>query len=189
MTRYKVILPVLLLVAVTSRGLAAAGRYAISTEQIAATVNRFGIEVAPDQVKLLSGVVATTADPRLTVRSVHSWGSERLMARLECESREQCLPFFVGLEVVRGNGSTNATGLSKSGAEAQPSATPTAKDYVLRKGSPATLQIDSDRVHIRVSVICLENGVQGQTIRVTSKDHRIVYSAQVVDGGLLQGRL
>jgi hypothetical protein len=42
---------------------------------------------------------------------------------------------------------------------------------------------------VGLSVICLQNGITGQTIRATSKDHTVVYTAEVVDGGLLKGRL
>ena len=186
MTRRNVFLPGLVLAAAVLPAAAAPGRYAISAEQIAATVSQYGIAIAPDHVELLSGVVATTTAPRLSVRSVHSWGSERLMARLECESRAECLPFFVGLEVARGSGAAAAA----QGKNTVPSTlTPAPKESVLRKGSPATLQLDGERVHIRISVICLENGAPGQIIRVTGKDHRLVYSAQVLAGGLLQGRL
>ena len=187
MRRPEVILTCLLCAVAVLPASAASGRYAISPEEVAATVSRYGIEIAPDHVKFLSGVVATTATPRLTVRSIHSWGTERLMARLECQSHEECLPFFVGLEVARDSGTASGP-LTQEGS-AGPAATPAPKNYVLRKGSPATLQLDGERVHIRISVICLENGVAGQTIRVTGKDHRLVYTAQVLDTGLLQGRL
>jgi flagella basal body P-ring formation protein FlgA len=60
---------------------------------------------------------------------------------------------------------------------------------VVKAGSPATLLLDGDHVHIRLSVICLQNGITGQTIRATSKDHTVVYTAEVVDGGVLKGRL
>jgi flagella basal body P-ring formation protein FlgA len=59
----------------------------------------------------------------------------------------------------------------------------------VRKGSTATLLLDSDRVHIRFPVVCLENGVPGQKIRVTGVDRRQVYMAEVIDGTLLKGRL
>jgi len=190
MKRFKVILLGLLLVVAGLPAGAGTGRYAISTEQIAATVSRYGIEIAPDHVRLLSGVMATTAAPRLTVRSINSWGNERLMARLECASREECLPFFVGLEIARDSGAgAPVRSTTEEGTGPQSSATPARKDNVLRKGSPATLQLDGERVHIRISVICLENGAPGQVIRVTGKDHRLVYTAKVLDGSLLQGRL
>ena len=47
----------------------------------------------------------------------------------------------------------------------------------------------ADRVHIRLSVICLQNGAPGQMIRVTGKDRKLVFTAQVIDGNLLKGRL
>ena len=61
--------------------------------------------------------------------------------------------------------------------------------FVVRAGSPAVLLLDSDHVHIRLSVICLENGSTGQKIRVESKDPRQTYVAEVIDGGILRGSL
>jgi hypothetical protein len=66
---------------------------------------------------------------------------------------------------------------------------PRPKQIVIRNGSPAMLQLDGAHVHIRIPVICLESGAAGQTIRATDKDRRRTYAAQVVDNGLLQGRL
>jgi hypothetical protein len=188
MTRYKAIFPWLLFAAASSV-MAEQGHYAISPAQIAATVNRYGIGIAPDQVRLLTGVVATTNAPRLTVRSIQPWGNERMMARLECENREQCLPFLVGLEMGPANGSQMGPKSSTPSGNAATNEAASPKAYLLRKGAPATLQLDSERVHIRISVICLENGAPGQTIRVTGIDHRLVYTARVMDGGLLLGRL
>jgi hypothetical protein len=189
MSRYKVILPWMLLAAAVCSAAAAPGHYAISTDQIAATMSRFGMQIAPDQVKLLTDVVSTTTDPRLAVRSIQPWGNQRMMVRLECESREQCLPFFVGLQIGQGSDTQSSASASQHGSNFGPASTASSKNYAVRSGSPATLQLDGERVHIRISVICLENGAPGQTIRVTGKDHRLVYSAQVMGGGQLQGRL
>jgi flagella basal body P-ring formation protein FlgA len=49
--------------------------------------------------------------------------------------------------------------------------------------------IDGGHVHIRIPVICLENGVPGQTIRATDKEHHRIYIAQVIEDGLLQARI
>ena len=66
MTRYKAILSSH---DFGSRGLPprcrGTGHYAISTEQIAATMGRLGMQIAPAQVTLLSDVVATNPAPRL----------------------------------------------------------------------------------------------------------------------------
>jgi flagella basal body P-ring formation protein FlgA len=59
----------------------------------------------------------------------------------------------------------------------------------VRAGSPATLLLEGAHVHISLSVVCLESGAVGQTIRASSPDHRQVYKAQVVRDGVLEGRL
>jgi flagella basal body P-ring formation protein FlgA len=38
-------------------------------------------------------------------------------------------------------------------------------------------------------VICLQNGVRGQRIRVASKDHRRFFEGEVVGTGVLKGSL
>jgi hypothetical protein len=188
MKRLKAILSCTFLAAAVCSATAETGHYAISTEQIAATVSRAGVQILPEQVTLLTDVVATKVSPVLKVRSIERWSNERVMARLECENREECLPFFVGLRV-------NQRGAASSGnlVEGLPlfSSGPagSSKAFAVRSGSPATLMLDSDRVHIRLSVICLENGAPGQMIRVTGKDRRLVFTAQVIDGSLLKGRL
>jgi hypothetical protein len=189
MMRFKAILPWGVLAAAVSLAQAAPGHYAISTAQIAATMSRFGIEVAPQQVRLLADVTATTESPRLVVRSIRPWGNQQVVARLECEESEECLPFFVSLGWNSDEGARTLTASSAHGTGAQPGQIGAPKNYVVRSGSPAILQLDNEHVHIRIAVICLENGAPGQRIRVTGKDHRMIYTAQVVDGSLLKGRL
>jgi flagella basal body P-ring formation protein FlgA len=53
--------------------------------------------------------------------------------------------------------------------------------FVVHTGSPAVLLLDSDHVHIRLTVVCLENGSPGQTIRVETQDHSQTFEAQVQD--------
>jgi hypothetical protein len=189
MRRLKAVLFCVLFAAAVCPAVAAPGQYAISTEQIAATVSRMGMQVLPEQVTLLTDVVATKASPALKVRSIERWTNERMMARLECENREECLPFFVGLRMGQ-SGAAASSGSPSQGAKLFDSgATGSSKAFAVRSGSPATLMLDSERVHIRLSVICLENGAPGQMIRVTGKDHRLVFTAQVIDGSLLKGKL
>lgn len=185
MTRMQIIFPWVLAAGAASYAMAAPGRYPISAEQVAATMGRMGMQIAPEQVTLLTQVVATTSAPRLRVNSVEPWSDGRLRARLECESPEQCLPFFVGLRV---NGDQSQAASAQS-APAVFSISRLPKAITIRNGDEAILRLDSERVHIRLTVICLENGAQGQTIRVTSKDRKMTYRAQVVDGATLQGRL
>lgn len=187
--RTRGILSWMVLAVAASAAQAAPGHYAISTAQIAATVTRFGIAVEPAQVKLLADVVATTDSPRLVVRSIRPWGNQRVMARLECENPAQCMPFFVGVQMKANDSSQTAAGTSTGATGSTLAQLNSPHDYLVRSGTPATLQLDNDHVHIRIQVICLQNGSLGQKIRVTSKDHRITYMAEVVDGSLLKGSL
>lgn len=164
---------------------AASARYPINTQQVAAAVTSMGVDVAPEQVTFLAEVVATTSAPHLTVRSMQRWGNQKMMARLACESTDQCLPFFVTLKV-----SPGTQGGSLPAQVAPPAVVPPAvKHFVVKSGTPATLLLDGEKIHIRMAVICLESGAAGQTIRVTDRDRKVVFHAQVVDGGLLQGRI
>jgi hypothetical protein len=174
----------MVVVATASPALAAGARYPINTQQVAAAVSRTGMEIAPEQVTLLSDVVSSTSAPHLSVRSMQRWGNQKMMARLECESSDQCLPFFVSLNV-----SSEAQGSSGAQPSLPPAFSPTPRHVVVKSGTPATLMLDGPRVHIRLSVICMENGATGQTIRVSDRDRKVFFRAQVVDSGLLQGRL
>lgn len=167
---------------------AATQHFAISNGIIAAVISQTGLEIAPEQVSLLTEVVATTPAPVLKVRSIEKLDKQRLLARMECENRDECLPFFVSIQV--GQSSATQTFMSSTKASATDTAPQSSvKSVVLHVGSMATLQLDGDHVHIRIPVICLESGSPGQTIRATDKNHRVVYSAQVIDGSLVKGRL
>jgi len=166
---------------------ASAARYPISRDQVAAAVSRLGMQVAPDQVTMLANVSASTSVPTLTVRSIEPWIDHRLTARIECESSGQCLPFYVSLSVAPDAAAQAAAAVAQTNLPK--SSTVSSRHFAVLSGTPATLMLDGGRVHIRLSVICLESGVLGQTIRVTDRDRKKVFRAEVVDGGLLKGSL
>ncbi len=166
---------------------AATTRCAIASDLIAAKMNEMGIQVSPDQIVLLTDVTATVPSPVLKVSSVEKLDHERMLVRLECEQSEQCLPFFVSIAPGHENDAqtTPPAGLSPVHLPARYAARPP----VLRSGTPAKLLLQGEHVQITLSVICLESGAPGQTIRVTDKEHRMFYSAEVVNGALLKGTL
>ena len=162
---------------------AASGRYAITTERIAAAVSSNGVAVSPDQVTLPANVVARVADPVLKMTSIDRAGDGRATARLECAQANQCLPFIVTLRMTAVPVAMSSPGRSPASTQSKP--VPPA----VHAGSPATLQLEGAHVHIVLSVTCLENGAIGQTIRATSQDRSKVYIVQVVHEGILEGRL
>ena len=176
----------LLLAALGVPGWAASGHYAIRAESVASAMNGMGMQIVPEQVMLMSDVVATSLSPKLRVRSVDKWGDHRLMVRLECVNPQECVPFMVGLQLGKGGDAENAASSLQS---ATGTTRPSLKSYVVRAGAQTTLMLDGERVHIRIPVVCMENGIPGQKVRVRSSDRKQVYTAEVVDATLLKGRL
>jgi hypothetical protein len=164
---------------------AAAGRYAVTAELIAAAVSSNGVAISPDQVTMLTGVFASVANPQLRVISIGRAGNQRTIARLECAATDQCLPFFVAL---RTDDNTNAA-LAVSIAPAPVAVKTRTAQIAVRSGSTATLLLEGPHVQITLPVICMQNGSPGQTIRTTSPDRRQSYVAQVGADGTLKGRL
>lgn len=193
MTIDKLISGCIVFAVMTWPAMAASEHYPIGTEQIAATVARMGVQIAPSQVTLLTEVVASTPNPALQVQFLQRYGADRFMVRLECESKEDCLPFIASVHVGEGEATQLAAVSSRMSLLKEPFSSSVSgsrpESIVIRSGSSATLLLDGGHVHIRIPVTCLENGSTGQTIRATDKDRRRVYKAQVVANGVLQGRL
>jgi hypothetical protein len=188
MMRFRSIVPMTIVFCLAIPAHAANQHYAIRAESIAAAINGMGMQVAPRQVALLSDVVSTSTAPRLRVRSMDKLGSHRLMVRVECQNPEECLPFFVRVDL----SADNQTQLGASGVHLQSSDSMAAghsKPDAIKAGSPATLLLDGDHLHISLSVVCLENGAPGQKIRVAAGERRQIYLAEVINGKLLKGTL
>jgi flagellar basal body P-ring formation chaperone FlgA len=181
MTRYRYISALIGLAAAALPVMAATARVAINPAQVAGAISNAGIKISPEQVTLLADVVANQADPTLVVESMERWGDNRMKVRMNCANSE-CLPFFVAVQWGQTEPTPAAfTNRGSVGASAS------LKPIVLHAGSAATLILDSDHVHIKLPVICLESGTVGQTIRVASKDHRQTFTAQVGDPAALKG--
>lgn len=165
----------------------AAGQYPISAAQIAIEINRMGMPVTPGQIRMPADVTAATESPALKVRSVQPQDGGEVLVRLECERAGQCLPFFVRVQTTSGNSIAN--NVNEPARAMTPVRIQSSQIPLLKNGATATLLLEGDHVHITMPVISLQNGAPGQTIRVTSPDHRKTYSAQVVNATLLKGRL
>jgi hypothetical protein len=182
MTRVRYISLVIGLAAVTFPAMAATARVAINPVQVAGAISNAGIKISPEQVTLLADVVANQADPTLVVESMERWGDNRMKVRMNCANSE-CLPFFVAVQWGQ-NEPRPAAFVNRGTVGASAS-----KPIVLHAGSTATLILDSDHVHIKLPVICLESGTVGQTIRVSSLDHRQTFTAQVGVSAALKGTI
>jgi hypothetical protein len=189
MKHYRLLGITLLFATLSASAEAATTREIITAAQVATAIRRAGLNVSAEQVALPSDVVAKTDAPALKVESVSAWQGDLASVRLDCVVSDECLPFVV---IVRRNPKDVAEGLftaAKEQASRRPPVEGLGSKVVVRIGSPAVLLLDGGHVHIQLAVICLENGVMGQTIRVAGRAHQQTYLAEVCSDGLLRGRL
>lgn len=193
MKRIRLMVGCIVFASMTWPALAASVGYAISTEQVASAVSKIGVRVEPSQVTLLIDVSTASPNAALQVRSVERLGSDRFITRLECINSDDCRPFMASVQVNSDEAARLAVASNRlsilKDSSPESSSQPRTKPMVIRGGSHAMLQLDGGHVHIRIPVICLQSGSEGQTIRASSPDHRQIYAAKVVGDGLLQGRL
>ncbi len=185
MTRLKSCLSWFLFSALAAPAFAGSGHYAIRPERIAGAMATMGMQVSAAQLTMLTDAVASTADPQLKVQSMQRWPGDRVMVRMECANREECLPFFVSVRL--GSGQSDQVAMANVAMTVQ--GNNQRPVMVVRAGAPATLYLDGDHIHIRVAVVCLQSGAVGQTIRAAGPDRQQTYTAQVAGEGVLRGRL
>ncbi|MGA7341571.1 MAG: flagella basal body P-ring formation protein FlgA [Terracidiphilus sp.] len=181
------ILPWVLLAAAALPAWAGRGRFAITADEVAAALSNHGLQISPQQVVLLTGALASVAAPELQVKSVDRAGDQRAVARLECADSGQCLPFVVALHLSQSENTEPLPASSQRPARAN--APNRRSSFAVRAGSHATLLLDGAHVHINLTVICLQNGAPGQIIRATDLNRSQVYTVQVAEDGVLEGRL
>jgi hypothetical protein len=166
---------------------AVAAQNVITAEQVAAALNGAGLTTSVKQVVLLTEVVASTNAPTLKIESMQQWSDHETKVRLSCVKPQECLPFFVA---IRGS---QAQAVSPLLADHSSVATLRAKSdsgsLAVHAGSREVLRLEGGHVHIQMYVVCLENGSVGQTIRVSSLDHKQTYLAEVDSGQMLRGTL
>jgi hypothetical protein len=165
---------------------AQSNRLSITQSQVAAAIDGAGMQVSDAQVTLLSNIVSAAGNPALKVESIEKWGDGRDMVRLECANPGECLPFIVALRLSAEQQERLA--LSSQLHPISFPAKPRASDAI-RAGSTAVLLLDGPHVHIQLSVVCLENGSIGQSIRVATRDRRLTFMAEVLSGSTLRGQL
>ncbi|MGA9527455.1 MAG: flagella basal body P-ring formation protein FlgA [Terriglobales bacterium] len=158
------------------------GRISISHEVIANAVRLAGTEVTPEQVHVLSNVTAR-AGAILRVKSVAGAADGKLLAKMACRNANDCLPFYVLVDEPR----NVSNGANK--AHSAPTLAKAQEHPLVARGQPVTLVIDKTDSRIRLSVICLEGGLAGQTIRVASPDRKRIYTAEVINSTVVRSAL
>ncbi len=163
--------------------------YVLGEQQVAAAVSTSQLLISSKQIQLLATIVATQPSPRLDVVSAEAWGERRSKVRIACHEAHECLPFWVAVNWPDEGHARSAIALwehsNRNGARVLSKRQPP----VLRAGQAATMVVDSGRVHLQLPVICLESGAVGRTIRVSSRDHKQVFAAEVVSSEIVKGKI
>ena len=157
----------------------ASERIAVSRTQIADAMQAAGFETTADQLQMLSNVTSI-AGARLRVAKVTTQSPDTALAKLNCPARE-CLPFYVLVHDAQVAAApaivTPAAKIEKTGT--QP---------LIKRGKPVTLLIESPNLRIVLPAISLQSGEPGQTIKVSSPDHKRNYRAEVVSEKLVRSQ-
>lgn len=149
------------------------------------------------EVRLAADITSAVTRPALEIQSMVPLNAHEVRLRITCRDRSECLPFFAVATYSQAIDPTALEHDSKLRAAAATSVAsttttpiaPVLTPVTMRIGSPATLDFDEARVHVRVDVICLENGASGDRIRVTTRDHKQIYVAEILSPGNLKGTL
>ena len=182
-----VVLAILLGGIVSASAQAQPNRSAITPEHVAGALVDAGWKVNAAQVKLLSQVTSTVRGAWLEVVQVTHWHQDMLKVELRCHDPRACLPFYVLVDQIRAADKPGQTAAMPADVQAKPPLLETtAEKPLMRSGDPATLTFSDQGLRITMPVVCLENGHQGQKIRVASADHKRFYKAEIVGPGLLK---
>jgi hypothetical protein len=183
----KIRLPISLLPVLAVLALPAAASSPVTAAQVAAVLHNIGMKTTEDQIDLPANVVSASATPALRIESMEVWGDHQLKVRLGCGNAGECLPFFVTVHGSQPQAASTQAVENPLPRNMKPN--PDAASSSIRAGSKATLLLDGGHVHIRIKVVCLQNGSAGQVIRVVSLDHRQTYMAEISEGNILRGKL
>jgi hypothetical protein len=171
-------------------------RYELAAQQIAAAVRheliKSGVEVTEDEISLPARIVATEPAPLFEINSVEKFSGyefegrivTRSKIKLSCRVTSACLPFYAIVSWKGAAGESSAKAFLPSSLE---SLAPKSK-VTMSAGTPATLVMGDENIHIQLKVVSLESGPRGGLIRVASPDHKTVYVAEIVSANLVRGR-
>jgi len=153
-----------------------AERAAITPVHITGALSTAGLHVNAGQVESLSLMTASEPNPKLTATKVETLDSNTTKVRLQCERTDICLPFYVLVHWPEG---------SKQDFKSTAQTRIVLEPLMVHNGKDATLVFEGQNMRMIMPVLCLQNGVRGQRIRVISKDRKKVFLARVTGPGTL----
>lgn len=145
-------------------------------------------------VQLLSDVLASTPVAQLQVMAVVPWhssnatstGERQFAVRMTCKASHGCMPFYVLVELPAPLERFASVSLPSLKFPADPLPRPKLV-LAMRRGGHATLVLDDGVSHIQIPVLSLQDACVGESVRVSTLDHKQTYEGKVISTGLLKG--
>lgn len=167
-------------------------RYPVTSESIVAAMGAKGLTVNGVTVSLATPISATVENPVLEVVSVTPEGERAAQLLVSCRSRLDCPSFYA---TARWSNAAGNSGISASPGFKRVSQSnfrapgTTQPEGYLKIGSRTVLQLEGERIHIEMRVICLEAGGPGDKIHVSTPDRKETFEVEVVDASLTRARM
>jgi Chaperone for flagella basal body P-ring formation len=161
---------------------------AFSMQRVKAALEAANVPLQSAQIQLLAVPVLKNPFAALAVAGITRRDAESAVVRIRCRNGGDCLPFYVLLHWQRPMERQAAFDELNSPARISMASLIPAKPLV-RAGQRATMLIQNKEMRLATPIICLQSGGRGQTIRVSSLDHRRVVFAEVVEPGIVKGSL
>ena len=181
--------------AISSSAQALPTRFAIEASQVTRAMEEASLPTGGVDVKLAASFTSSTPNATVKVDTVSSIGAHGVRMRLSCSDHTQCLPFFAvatfpdAVDTSKLHGVKTSQPAIVKQADTRVKSAPASDTASVRAGASVTLELDEERIHIRLDAICLQGGTAGNRVRVSSLDHKQIYVAQVITPTLLKGEL
>ncbi|MBI3476211.1 MAG: flagella basal body P-ring formation protein FlgA [Acidobacteria bacterium] len=159
----------------------------LTARPIVEALHNAGVEAKAGEIEFVGSVPASDTDAVLRVTGWRKLNTGTVWVRLVCRRAQDCLPFFILLHPAE-KGIVPSFSILPDSKTQSGSIRKTLSPSLIRAGSRATLLLKSGPASIRTSVICLESGERGASIRVRNVATKRILAAQIVGRGLVEAR-
>jgi hypothetical protein len=170
----------------TLAGYSAALQPQVTVSDVIEGMRQGGVAAEARQVNMPSTVPARMEHPALEALKIEPLSSHTSRVLMRCTDRVSCIPFYA---VVNGLAPGQQLRVGPQKAQSALLQSPAQGPVIIKRGSSATLEIVAPEMLITVPVVCLQNGRQGERIRVSSLDQKNTYQGEVISPGVLRSRL
>lgn len=157
----------------------------IAMADVRGSLTAQGVIGADASIAPLPPVEQRKSAVRITVAGVQVLTPTTARLRLRCRDAGECLPFYAVVawpsEEQMRSGIRAFTSARSPAVAAKPA-------VMMRAGKDAMLFVRGAHSEMQIPVISLQNGAMGSLIRVTSRDHKQIYRAEVVNERVLTMR-